>query len=195
MSVDPERGSLSVDFLSALTRHVRPVNVVRFSPCGGELLASGSDDSTVMIWRLQQGPSSAPSLEEDSLTCASDVSDVRDRETWLPVRVLRGHLEDVYDLCWYQRPAAAAAASTASGSTLPSQFLASSAIDGSVIEWEVLATPAEVLARNVCLHREHKHYVQGVAVDPAGQTLASIANDRYLRIYKVNSCFLNLFYS
>lgn len=185
MSVDSERGSLNVDFLSALARHVRPVNIVRFSPAGGELLASGSDDSTVMIWRLQQGPSSVLSLDEDTATCASDVSDVRDRETWQPVRVLRGHLEDVYDLCWYLRPAPPAASST-----VTSQFLASSAIDGSVIEWEVLATPNEVLARNVCLHREHKHYVQGVAVDPAGQTLASIANDRYLRIYKVSNYLL-----
>lgn len=77
------------------------------------------------------------------------------------------------------------------------QLLASSAIEGRQIDLDVLATPTEVLARNVFLHLDHKHYVQGVAVDASSQTLASIPNDRYLRIYKVLRMFFisSLFYT
>lgn len=92
MSVDSDSGSLIVDFLSSLARHVLLVNGLRVFSGGDDLLASGNGDSTVLIWRLQHLQSDVTPLEEDSVTGASDVSDVRDRDNWKPFGVLRGHL-------------------------------------------------------------------------------------------------------
>ena len=41
--------------LSSLKRHLAPVNCVRFSP-DYKLLASGSDDGFVILWKLDGNP-------------------------------------------------------------------------------------------------------------------------------------------
>ncbi|KAN0033973.1 hypothetical protein ACTFIV_000452 [Dictyostelium citrinum] len=79
-----KEGHLSVEFLSSLVKHVKPVNVARFSP-GGNLLASGSDDGSIVIWRLNQN--------------AIPPSDSSMKEIWSIVTVLRV-TTDVYDLSW-----------------------------------------------------------------------------------------------
>ncbi|KAF2073342.1 hypothetical protein CYY_005360 [Polysphondylium violaceum] len=77
-----KEGHLSIEYLASLSKHTKPVNTARFSPAGN-LLASGSDDGTVIIWKLN--PSIPPT---DSM-----------KETWSIVNILRV-TTDAYDLCW-----------------------------------------------------------------------------------------------
>eukprot|EP01132_Coremiostelium_polycephalum_P008010 gene8010-9855_t len=77
-------GHLSVEYLSSLSKHSKAVNVARFSP-GGNLLASGSDDGFIVIWKLN--------------TSTPPPSDSFMKETWSIVNILRV-TTDVYDLTW-----------------------------------------------------------------------------------------------
>lgn len=43
---------MQLELAADLTRHQRAVNAVRWSPCG-EYLATGDDDSFIVIWRLK----------------------------------------------------------------------------------------------------------------------------------------------
>ncbi|KAJ1620357.1 WD40-repeat-containing domain protein [Pavlovales sp. CCMP2436] len=67
-----------IGHVQSLIGHQGPVNVVRFSPDGG-LLASGSDDKTIIIWRQKEASKEA---------------------AWGDARMLRGHQMDVCDLSW-----------------------------------------------------------------------------------------------
>ncbi|VDM31609.1 unnamed protein product [Hydatigera taeniaeformis] len=163
-------------FLATLKRHERLVNVVRWSP-SGEYLASGGDDQFIIIWHMQPesvGKSTPLLLPGDN----GDES--RSLENWLPLRSLRRHLEDVYDLCWSPDGTA----------------LISGSVDQSVILWH-LDLSAEVTSSGICksvVLRDHKHYVQGVAWDPLGVYVVSLSSDRSCRIYKVatNQCVATL---
>eukprot|EP00123_Amoebidium_parasiticum_P010804 comp20335_c0_seq1/m.25608 comp20335_c0_seq1/g.25608 ORF comp20335_c0_seq1/g.25608 comp20335_c0_seq1/m.25608 type:complete len:760 (-) comp20335_c0_seq1:14-2293(-) len=100
-----------VTFLSNLSRHSKAVNVVRFSP-NGQYLASASDDSAVIVWKL--GPHrTGQSLGEDEET--------EQVETWQVVHMMRTHEEDVYDLAW----------------SPDSRYLASASVDNTVHIWDV----------------------------------------------------------
>ncbi len=67
--------------LGVLARHLAPVNVVRWSN-DGRFLATGSDDTTTMIWHL------------------SSASSMGAYENWRCCLVLQGHVSDIKDLCW-----------------------------------------------------------------------------------------------
>lgn len=45
-------GKIELECAADLSRHQRAVNVVRWSP-NGELLASGDDESVILIWKLK----------------------------------------------------------------------------------------------------------------------------------------------
>lgn len=77
------------------------------------------------------------------------------------VKTLRGHLEDVYDICW------------ASDGNL----MASASVDNTVIIWDVSK------GQKISIFNEHKSYVQGVTWDPLGQYVATLSCDRVLRVY------------
>ncbi|XP_018318625.1 chromatin assembly factor 1 subunit B isoform X1 [Agrilus planipennis] len=82
-----ECSKTNLEAISDLTRHQRPVNIVRWSP-SGQYLASGDDDANIIIWQLKTD--SIPSLDGET----------NDKETWNVFKIFRGHKEDVYDLCW-----------------------------------------------------------------------------------------------
>lgn len=50
----------------------------------------------------------------------SDASNDQDKETWLTYKILRGHLEDVYDLSWAPN----------------SQQLISASVDNTAMVWD-----------------------------------------------------------
>nr|XP_045607869.1 chromatin assembly factor 1 subunit B-like [Procambarus clarkii]XP_045607870.1 chromatin assembly factor 1 subunit B-like [Procambarus clarkii] len=151
-----DNGGVSVDALSDLTRHNRAVNAVRFSP-DGEILASADDESAVILWKKQDSSSNADIFVDDV--------EKENKEHWTVVKMLRGHLEDVYDICWSQC----------------SQFLITGSVDNTAIIWHVAK------GKNIGILSDHKGFVQGVAWDPQGQYVATLCSDRYCRVYNVNT--------
>ncbi|XP_064327606.1 chromatin assembly factor 1 subunit B isoform X2 [Phalacrocorax carbo] len=133
-------GKAIVEFLSNLARHTKAVNVVRFSP-SGEVLASGGD-----VFQ-----------DEDEAHL--------NKENWTVVKTLRGHLEDVYDICW----------------TSDGNYMASASVDNTAIMWDVIK------GQKVSILNEHKSYVQGITWDPLGQYIATLSCDRILRVYNTQT--------
>lgn len=150
-----EDGTTTVDFASDLVRHQKAVNAVRFSPCGS-FLASGDDESAIIIWKKRQ-ECDAPEL---SSTTDAEAS----KESWIVVKILRGHLEDVYDLCW----------------SPDSTSLISGSVDNTAIIWDVQKGSRSIL-------EDHKGFVQGVTWDPKNELLATLSSDRKLRVFHANS--------
>ncbi|XP_053948377.1 protein HIRA homolog [Anastrepha ludens] len=100
--------------LCQLDNHLACVNCVRWSP-NGQMLASGSDDKLVMIWRMSKGPSGVfgtGGLQKNA-------------ESWKCAATLRGHSGDVLDLAWSPNE----------------RWLASCSIDNTIIIWDVQAFP------------------------------------------------------
>ncbi|VDI38219.1 chromatin assembly factor 1 subunit B [Mytilus galloprovincialis] len=149
-------GKGTVEFISNLKRHTKSVNVCRFSP-DGEVLATAGDDSVIVFWKLSDVPVPQNNIfnedEEDN------------KENWTPFKMLRGHLEDVYDLCW-----------SADG-----KRMISGSVDNTAIVWDI------VKGEKVALFNDHKSFVQGVAFDPSNEFVATLSTDRSLRIFNLSN--------
>uniref|UniRef100_A0A3Q1GIK9 Chromatin assembly factor 1, subunit B n=1 Tax=Acanthochromis polyacanthus TaxID=80966 RepID=A0A3Q1GIK9_9TELE len=152
-------GKAVVEFLSNLARHTKAVNVVRFSP-NGELLASGGDDAAILLWKLNDSkePEQAPVFQEDDEFQLN-------KESWSVVKTLRGHIEDVYDICW----------------TRDGNFMLSGSVDNTAIMWDINK------GQKLCILNDHKSYVQGVTWDPLGQYIATLSCDRVMRVYSTHT--------
>lgn len=138
-----------------LARHQRGVNVVRWSP-SGETLASGDDEGEIILWQKRdEGASSGGNLFDD---------ECQNLETWIIHRTLRGHLRDVYDLAWAPS----------------SEELLSGSVDNTAIVWK---TNNRTNSSNRIILDDHKGFVQGVAWDPKNKYLATLATDRYFRLF------------
>uniref|UniRef100_A0A8C3KWH7 Chromatin assembly factor 1 subunit B n=1 Tax=Chrysolophus pictus TaxID=9089 RepID=A0A8C3KWH7_CHRPC len=151
-------GKAIVEFLSNLARHTKAVNVVRFSP-SGEVLASGGDDAVILLWKLND------SKELEPLAFQDEDEAQLNKENWTVVKTLRGHLEDVYDICW----------------TSDGNYMASASVDNTAIMWDVIK------GQKVSILNEHKSYVQGITWDPLGQYIATLSCDRVLRVYNTQT--------
>ncbi|KRT80960.1 translation initiation factor eIF2A, partial [Oryctes borbonicus] len=77
---------------------------------------------------------------------------------------MRGHKEDIYDLCW-------------SPSGLK---IISGSIDNTAIIWDFTKGKTENILT------DHKGFVQGVSWDPKGEFLATLSSDRMCRIFEGN---------
>lgn len=147
-------GKAIVEFLSNLARHTKAVNVVRFSP-NGEILASGGDDAVILLWKVND------SKEPEQVAFQDQDEAELNKENWTVVKTLRGHLEDVYDICW----------------ATDGNLMASASVDNTAIIWDVSK------GQKISIFNEHKSYVQGVTWDPLGQYIATLSCDRTLRVY------------
>ncbi|XP_048351387.1 chromatin assembly factor 1 subunit B [Sphaerodactylus townsendi] len=152
-------GKAIVEFLSNLARHTKAVNVVRFAP-NGEILASGGDDAAILLWKLNDNKELEPVAFQDD-----DDNNQLNKENWTVIKTLRGHLEDVYDICW----------------TPDGNYMASASVDNTAIMWDVSK------GQKVSIFNEHKSYVQGVTWDPIGQYIATLSCDRVLRVYNTQT--------
>lgn len=141
-----EHGDIELDLAADLTRHQRAVNVVKWSP-SGELLASGDDESVVFIWKQKS--------ESEPINIL-DTTNEQDKEVWITLKVLRGHMEDVYDLSWAPN----------------SLYLISGSVDNSAMLWDVQK------GKSMAILNDHKGFVQGVAWDPKNQYVATLSTDR-----------------
>lgn len=146
--IGSDSSDIKLELVADLKRHQRAVNVVRWSP-NGALLASGDDECVIMLWKRKSDHEPLNILMEAN-------NDADDKEVWLIAKVLRGHLEDVYDLSW----------------SANSLYLASASVDNSVIVWDV-----EKGKLMYILH-DHKGFVQGIAWDPKDKFLATLSTDR-----------------
>ncbi|XP_005303370.1 chromatin assembly factor 1 subunit B isoform X1 [Chrysemys picta bellii] len=151
-------GKAIVEFLSNLARHTKAVNVVRFSP-SGEILASGGDDAVILLWKLNDNK------EPEPITFQDEDEAQLNKENWTVIKTLRGHLEDVYDICW----------------TPDGNCMASASVDNTAIMWDVNK------GQKVSIFNEHKSYVQGITWDPVGQYIATLSCDRVLRVYSTQT--------
>ncbi|KAF4087296.1 hypothetical protein AMELA_G00094160 [Ameiurus melas] len=152
-------GKAVVEFLSNLARHTKAVNVVRFSPTA-EMLASGGDDAAILLWKVNDSKDveQAPAFQEDEDAQLN-------KESWIVVKTLRGHIEDVYDLSW----------------TSDGNFLVSGSVDNTAIMWDIQK------GQKICIFNDHKSYVQGVSWDPLGQYISTLSCDRVMRVYSTHT--------
>ncbi|XP_061697333.1 chromatin assembly factor 1 subunit B isoform X2 [Syngnathoides biaculeatus] len=152
-------GKAAVEFLSNLARHTKAVNVVRFSP-SGEYLASGGDDAAILLWKLNDNkePEQAPVFQEEEDAQLN-------KESWSVAKTLRGHIEDVYDICW----------------TRDGNCMVSGSVDNTAIMWDINK------GQKLCILNDHKSYVQGVTWDPLGQYVATLSCDRVMRVYSTHT--------
>ncbi|XP_072939227.1 chromatin assembly factor 1 subunit B isoform X2 [Epargyreus clarus] len=149
-----DTGSVNLEVAADLTRHLKAVNVVRWSP-SGQYLASGDDESIIFIWK-QKTEESAPTAE---------LGEEVYKESWVIHKTLRGHMEDILDLCW----------------STDSCHLASGSVDNKLLLWDVGR------AKYTCILSDHKGFVQGVAWDPSGQFIATTSSDRVFRTFDVST--------
>lgn len=143
-----------VEWLCDLRAHATTINVARFSP-DGLAIATAADLGEIVIWRLDDRP-----VESSSLAAAQD--DDVPRERWQRETTLRGHVQDVLDLAW----------------SADASRLVSASVDNAVMVWDV-RNPA----RTPVSLRHHANFVQGVSIDPFGRLIASMGNDRALRVF------------
>lgn len=146
-----DNGSVRQELISDLTRHQRAVNTVRWSP-NGQYLATADDDANIIIWH--QKTDNIPLLDGET----------NDKEVWIVWKVLRGHKEDIYDLCWSN----------------DGTKLFSGSVDNTAILWNLNKGKLEQILS------DHKGFVQGVAWDPQNQYLATISTDRICRLFDIS---------
>ena len=127
--------------------HNSTVNIARFSP-NGMYLATGGDDCAIVIWVQKNRPISFGSSEE--------------KVTWCNYKILRGHLGDVYDLCW----------------SPDSKYLISGSVDNTAILWNIEK------AKGIQKFTDHNHFVQGVSWDPRDKYIVTQSSDKSVRFYK-----------
>lgn len=151
----------NIECLAELTQPQRGVNVVRFSPnLSEELLAAGDDDAHIFIWKLCENDE----IEEEKTAFNSDIIAI---ERWKLHKTLRGHTQDVLDLCW-----------SADG-----KYLVSGSVDNNVYVWDV--NKGTQLKK---FNKDHSGYVQGVVWDPLHKYIVSLATDRQMIVVDFKKC-------
>lgn len=85
-------------------------------------------------------------------------SDTETKEQWTSWKVLRGHIEDIYDISW----------------SPDSNSLISGSVDNTAILWDIKK------GRKTAILSDHKGFVQGVSWDPLNQYVCTISTDRYV---------------
>ncbi|KAK9303944.1 hypothetical protein QLX08_004531 [Tetragonisca angustula] len=148
-----ESGAATVKCVAELERHHRAINVVRFSP-SKDILASGDDESIIILWK-----------QKEDCEFFVNPNETKDKEQWISYKVLKGHLEDVYDISW----------------SPDSNMLVSGSVDNTAILWDVQQ------GRSVSILSDHKGFVQGVSWDPCNQYISTISTDRICRLIDINT--------
>lgn len=92
------------------------------------------------------------------------------KEQWILWKILRGHVQDIYDINW----------------SPDSKHLISGSVDNTAIMWDIHNDRKNRL--------EHKGFVQGVSWDPCNQYVCTISTDRYViydskRYNKISLCY------
>jgi len=102
----------------------------------------------IILWKIKE-------REERDLSLLP--SDIENKEQWISWKVLRGHIEDIYDISW----------------SPDSNCLISGSVDNTAILWDIQKGHKTILP-------DHKGFVQGVSWDPCNQYVCTISTDRYI---------------
>jgi protein HIRA/HIR1 len=147
--------------LATLQRHASPVNVVRWHP-GGWLLASGSDDHSVILWEKVEGH--VPSAPFGS-------SEPADTEAYRAARTFTSHTSDVTDLAF----------------SPDGTQLASCGLDGRVCVYQLGGRGGAHQAMHLAkvIENAHDGYIKGIAWDPIGKYIATQGDDKTVRLFRV----------
>ena len=156
-----------MNHVCTLSGHSKTINCVRVSPTGRHLVST-ADGGEILLWQPNDSSSSAAaaasSLPKGNLVEADSETD--GTPVWRRVTTLRGHNDDVMDVSW-------ATDGTA---------LLTGSIDNKAIIWEVSdKNRGKILAQLA----NHKHFIQGVAWDPAQQFVVTQSTDRTCRVYSL----------
>ncbi|ALC48348.1 Hira [Drosophila busckii] len=117
LSEKAENDASEPKMLCQMDQHLACVNCVRWSQ-NGQMLASGSDDKLIMIWRKSLGASGVFGTGGMQ----------QNHESWKCIHTLRGHDGDVLDLAWSPNDV----------------YLASCSIDNTIIIWDARHLPGMV---------------------------------------------------
>ena len=165
--------------IKTLKGHLREVISVSFSP-DGEIIASGSGDSTVKLWHTNTGQEikTLPghfsavidvSFSPDGKTIASASGDstvkIWDVDTLKEIKTLRGHLSRVISLSF-----------SPDGKTI-----VSGSGDNTVKIWDV-----DTL-KEIKTLRGHSNEVYSVSFSPDGKTIASGSSDSTVKLWNANT--------
>jgi chromatin assembly factor 1 subunit B len=154
----------TIDYVSTLRKHTQAVNVVRFNS-RGDLLATASDDGTLMLWR--RSPTIIKDLEDDE--------DDNPVESWQVVCQVRSSTSEINDICWSPDDC----------------FIVTGSMDN-VMRIYKLSYGSKISASVVASSSEHSHYIQGVYWDPLNQYIVSQSADRSVNIYTFSDTGLKL---
>uniref|UniRef100_A0A2K6JXD0 Chromatin assembly factor 1 subunit B n=2 Tax=Rhinopithecus bieti TaxID=61621 RepID=A0A2K6JXD0_RHIBE len=113
--------------------------------------------AVILLWKVNDNK------EPEQIAFQDEDEAQLNKENWTVVKTLRGHLEDVYDICW----------------ATDGNLMASASVDNTAIIWDVNK------GQKISIFNEHKSYVQGVTWDPLGQYVATLSCDRVLRVYSM----------
>ena len=145
--------------LASIEQHTKSVNIVRWSS-DGTFLASGSDDTYLMIYRWVK-----TSMNQN---VRYNLQFKKNKEHWIRIYTLRGHTMDVLDCSWS-----------------PREWLASGSIDNKILIWgdfdklsvtSVLKSPLQSL-------EVHQSFIKGLSFDPTGKYLVSCCADNHVIIW------------
>ena len=104
-------------------------------------------ESVIILWKQREESELPLFLGEENTN----------KEQWTSWKVLKGHLEDIYDMSWSR----------------DSNSLVSGSVDNTAILWDVQK------GRSTCILSDYKGFVQGVAWDPCNQYVCTLSTDRY----------------
>lgn len=111
-------------------------------------------ESVIILWKVKEGRDHSPPLDN-----------IENKEQWTSWKVLKGHIEDIYDISW----------------SPDSNSLISGSVDNTAILWDVHK------GRNTAILPDHKGFVQGVSWDPCNQYVCTISTDRYVMPHVINN--------
>ncbi|KAI0984222.1 hypothetical protein GJ496_006674 [Pomphorhynchus laevis] len=143
--------------LCRIKQHLSCVNVVRWAPITGCILASGGDDSLVMLWKQE-----SKSLEQHR----------KYSEYWRCVAILKGHTSDVLCLEWCKDETLIASCGVDCNIFI---WAVNKELENGKLDWQRKA-----------ILKGHQSIVKGVCWDPINRFVASQSDDRTVRIWRTS---------